>query len=506
MGIDPSMIKKTHLLKILFGIVDNTDWNVPANESFMVAKSGEYVVGAALAPDLSRLKQFIEAYGFIDKTPELVETSTEHLEKRFDSLKYRLEIIDTYFNRLKESMGPTLMKMYSIYTGYEEILTALRMSVFSTRAIFISGWIDAANKDRLFKILHGICGDRFMAVVADKRDPDAPVQLRNIKLLEPFELLVKTFGMPANSEIDPTPLTAITFVIMFGLMFGDVGQGLVLTLIGLLVTRVSKIKGKSKGGLSQAGGILIICGLSASFGGFLYGSIFSSEHIIPALWFHPMEHIMRLFLITIIIGSLFIIIGLITNIINNFMNSKYTEAFLEKKGLGILVCYTTVILLALRYTATGQGAALWEVGVFIFIPIVLFCLRGVLGPLLFSSHKPESITEYVVETFMEIMETGMSMLANTVSFIRVGAFALSHAGLSIVTYTLAGILDPTMTSIGAITTIVIGNIFIIVFEGVVCGIQSMRLEYYEFFSKFFQGDGVAFTPFTLKGKTVGGVG
>jgi V/A-type H+-transporting ATPase subunit I len=506
MGIDPSMINKASLVKIIFGIVDNTAFKVPTNENFMVVKTGRYVLGAALAPDLSNMLQFIKNFGFIDKTSDLVETSTENLEHRFDSVKHRLEIIDNYFKGLKESKGPTLMRLHSVYTGYGDILTALRMSVFSSRAIFITGWMDVANKDRLFKILQGVCGDRFVAVVSDQRDPDAPVLLKNINLLQPFELLVKTMGMPANSEIDPTPLTAITFVIMFGLMFGDVGQGLVLALIGLILIKISKMKGITQGGLSQAGGILIICGLSASLCGFLYGSIFSNEHIIPALWFHPMEHIMKLFFITIILGAVFIITGLGINIINNIMNSKYTEAFFEKRGLVILICYAAVVLLAVRYTGTGQSAALWEVGIFIFIPLVLFCLRGVLGPFLFSSRKPQSINEYVVETFVEILETGLSMLTNTVSFIRVGAFALSHAGLSIVTYTLAGMVDPTMTSMGAITMIVIGNIFIIGFEGVVCGIQSMRLEYYEFFSKFFQGDGVAFTPFTLKGKTVGGVG
>jgi V/A-type H+-transporting ATPase subunit I len=506
MGIDPSMIKGTSLIKIVFGTVDNSSWKVPTRENFMVVKSGNYVLGAALDPDRSKMMQFIKKYGFNDKTSDLVDTSTENLEHRLDSLKHRLGIIDSYFSRIRESMGPTLMKMHSIYTGYEEILTALRMSVFSSRAIFITGWMDVANRDRLYTILQGICGDKFVAVVSDQRDPDAPVQLKNIKLLQPFELLVKTMGMPANSEIDPTPLTAITFIIMFGLMFGDVGQGLVLALIGLMLSRFSKKRGKSRGGLSQAGGILIICGLSASLCGFLYGSIFSNEHVIPALWFHPMEHIMSLFFITIIIGALFIITGLGINVINNIINSKYTEAFLEKRGLVILVCYSAVVLLAVRYTVTGQSAAFWEAGVFIFIPLVLFCFRGVLGPFLFNSQKPQSISEYVVETFVEILETGLSMLANTVSFIRVGAFALSHAGLSIVTYTLAGIIDPTMKSMGAITTIVIGNIFIIGFEGVVCGIQSMRLEYYEFFSKFFQGDGVAFTPFTLKGKIAGGVG
>jgi V/A-type H+-transporting ATPase subunit I len=127
-------------------------------------------------------------------------------------------------------------------------------------------------------------------------------------------------------------------------------------------------------------------------------------------------------------------------------------------------------------------------------------LRGVLGPVLFQAKRPHDIGEYVTETVMDIVEIALGMFANTISFIRVGAFALAHAGLSIVTYTLAGMADPGLKTPAAIAILVAGNIFIIGFEGLICGIQSMRLEYYEFFSKFYKGDGVVFSPFVLKTK------
>ena len=207
---------------------------------------------------------------------------------------------------------------------------------------------------------------------------------------------------------------------------------------------------------------------------------------------------MKLFMTTILIGVVFIMTGLLVNIINNILNADYAEAFLEKKGLAILVIYTAIILFAVNYQRSGQVPALWKISVFVILPLTLFALRGVIGPAFFHQESPHSASEYIIETVMEIVETGLSLFANTISFIRVGAFALSHAGLSIVTYTLAGIADPGLQSAGAILIIITGNIFIIGFEGLICGIQSMRLEYYEFFSKFFQGDGVVFSPFTLK--------
>ena len=500
MGIDPAAFRRARLVRMVFGTVENTEWEPPVGERFEVSKAGASVCGAALPQDHPALLQFLKGYGFTDRSEEVTGVSTEALDRRVETLRKRLATLDRYMGTLRDTAGETLMEMYGPYLEYTEVFTAMKLSLFSSKALFISGWMDEKDRERLLGILRGICGDRFIAVVSDRRDPDAPVRLMNSRLLKPFELLVKTMGVPANSEIDPTPLTAVTFVIMFGLMFGDLGQGLVIAIGGLILKRIAKKKRETESTLDQAGGILIACGISAAISGILYGSIFSSEHLIPAFLFHPIEEIMSLFSLTILLGALFIAIGLGVNVMNNLMNGNYTEALLEKKGLAVFILYIAIILLAVRYTVTGQGPARWVVGVFIAAPLVIFSLRGVLGPVLFKSHKPHSAVEYIIETCVEILEIGLSMIANTVSFIRVGAFALSHAGLSIVTYTLAGIVDPAMTSVGAITIIIVGNIFIISFECLICLIQSMRLEYYEFFSKFFRGDGVDFAPFTLKAK------
>jgi V/A-type H+-transporting ATPase subunit I len=372
------------------------------------------------------------------------------------------------------------------------------MSLYSSRAVFITGWMDIRDTEKLFEILRRICGSRFIASISEERDPHAPVRLANTRFVKPFELLVKTMGMPAADELDPTPLAAVTFVLMFGLMFGDLGQGIVLALAGAVLYRIAERKKGSRSTLGQSGAILIVCGLSAALCGILYGSIFSNENIIPALLFHPMSHIMNLFFLTILIGAFIIAAGLMVNIINCLLNSNYSEAFLEKRGLAVLILYGAAVLYFVRYAETGKGMPAWYGILFFLFPLALFAFRGLLGPVLFHSRWPHNWVDYVIETCVEILEIGLSMLANTVSFIRVGAFALSHAGLSIVTYTLAGIADPSLTSPGAIAIIIAGNIFIIGFEALICGIQSMRLEYYEFFSKFFKGDGVVFSPFTLK--------
>lgn len=497
MGIHSEIFTKAQLVKTAFGTVENAVGDVPSDRTFMLAKMDHYVFGIALPSDYPVMLQFLKDFGFTDKSGDVRPIPMENLRKRGEHLKRRRDVIADYIDHLKNEKGQTLRQLNNTYHAYEEILKAMRMSLFSARAMFITGWMDIRDKEKLVGIMQRICGNRF--VLSEQRDRDAPVRLLNMRWLKPFELLVKTMGMPSNNEIDPTPLTAVTFVIMFGLMFGDLGQGIVLILCGILLKKFGRERLKED--LAQAGGILMTCGISAAVCGLLYGSVFSSENIIPALWFHPTAQIMKLFAATILIGVVFIITGMIVNIINNILNADYTEAFLEKRGLAILIIYSVIVFFAINYQTTGTLPGMWQIGAFIFLPLIVFSLRGVLGPAIFQSARPHSIAEYVIETVMDMVEIALSLFANTISFIRVGAFALSHTGLSIVTYTLAGIADPSLKSAGAFIIIIIGNIFIIGFEGLICGIQSMRLEYYEFFSKFFKGEGVIFSPFTLKVKS-----
>lgn len=496
MGIGVEMLNKPGILQTVFGTVEQTGWRVPPYERFMVVRAGHFLFGMALPAFAADMMQFLKENGFEDHSGDVRTLPSAALEKRTDVLRRRLAALDAYVHRLKEEKGEALRRMNADYRAYEEVLKAVRLSVVSSRAVFLTGWMDAKEKARLLEIMKKVCGGGFIA--SEQKDANAPVRLRNLRLFRPFELIVKIMGMPSSNELDPTPLAALTYVMMFGLMFGDLGQGIVLMLCGWILRRFGQRKAREE--LAQAGGILLACGGSAAVCGLLYGSVFSSEHILPALWFHPTAEIMRLFFFTIMMGVAFILTGLCLNIINSLLNSDYAEAFLEKRGLAILVLYAAIVVFVLQYLKTGEPPALWALGVFIFLPLVIFSLRGLLGAAFLEKPKPHSTSEYIIETIMEIVEIALGLFANTISFIRVGAFALSHAGLSIVTYTLAGMADPSLKSAGAVIIIVLGNIFIIGFEGLICGIQSMRLEYYEFFSKFFKGDGVAFSPFTLPAK------
>ena len=132
----------------------------------------------------------------------------------------------------------------------------------------------------------------------------------------------------------------------------------------------------------------------------------------------------------------------------------------------------------------------------IVLPIVVIFFREVLGGLLErrSDWKPESWGNFLMQNFFEVFEYLLSYATNTMSFLRVGAFVLVHAGMMLVVFTLA-----EMTSgIGYILIAVVGNVFVMGLEGLLVGIQVLRLEFYEMFSRFFDGTGRAFHPVTVR--------
>jgi len=505
--INADVLKRMKLCGFVFGAV-NADFDEDlsdAHDTYFIRQHGRHVIGISLLEKKKEMLEFLERYGFKDETEkirssELNAASTSHLRQRIHILKGRLKRTEDSFNRLKDEWIRKLSGIHAAYLERETVIGAEKMFLFSREAMFLSGWMDKKNTDRLASVLRKVCGANFFLVVSTEAETDAPVVLKNNRLFKPFELLVKNAGLPGNTELDPTPFAAITYALMFGVMFGDVGQGLVLALVGLVMKLTARRRKRRESFIADAGSILQLCGVSAAVFGILYGSFFSNEHIIPALWFHPMENIPSLFFAVIMMGAAFIAVGILLNVINGLLVRDYGDALFGARGLVGLMIYAGLIFLFVRYIKTGVYPVTSELIAFIVFPLAIFSVRNILGFFFLGNTQPfpHGVLEYVVETLIEIMEMFSGFLGNTISFIRAGAFALSHAGLSIAIYTLARIINPDITTIAALLVLIVGNIFIILLEGLICGIQSMRLEYYEFFGKFFKGDGYAFTPFSLK--------
>ena len=370
--------------------------------------------------------------------------------------------------------------------------------------VLITGWIpEAAVQDVSLRLVERTRGRCVIEVLppGDAREDDIPVLLRPPRLLRPFEMLVSAYGLPKYHDLAPTLFVAISFVLMFGMMFGDVGHGGVLALGGLVALLKSRVPRTRDFGI-----LFVFNGLSSALFGVVYGSYFGipSWHKY-ALWGDPLEcNPMELMGLAIGIGVVLMSVGLLLNIRNRLWHRDWIDGVLGKFGVMGVVFYWGALALVTK-TATIQAQGWWTLALVLFlgIPVVSWALQEPLKLLLRRRAGPTSedggmvaaITESVVGAF----EGALLYLANTISFVRLAAYAMSHAALLMATFMLAAEVGRLSGGGPALSllVIVLGNGVAILLEGIVASVQALRLEYYEFFGKFFSGEGKPFQPFCL---------
>jgi V/A-type H+-transporting ATPase subunit I len=243
-----------------------------------------------------------------------------------------------------------------------------------------------------------------------------------------------------------------------------------------------------------------MAGLAATVVGFLYGSLFGKEGLLPALWISPFEDVTKLLISAVALGILLMSIGIIMNIINKFRRSICFRAIVDRAGIAGIVFYWGALGLVLRSAILGSSSHLGLLVMLLIVaPLVLLLFRELIDEqLIHKGHESEGAFVAIMSGGMDVMETLIGFLANTVSFVRVGAFALAHVGLCMAIYDIAAVVHVGPAGgLWSAVVIVLGNAGVILLEGLVVFIQDLRLEYYEFFSKFFEGAGTAFKPFRI---------
>lgn len=375
----------------------------------------------------------------------------------------------------------------------------------------VVGWVPTAEMPGLAERLKAVSKEILIETIPTERSghhSNVPVALTNNKWLKPLQNLITTYGRPSYGELDPTLLVAFSFPILYGAMFGDLGQGIVIMLVGYLSHKKIFMKG-----LSSLGLLLVYCGFFAAVFGALYGSIFGFEgHSIEQylnfkfepLWLSPLENILTILGFAIDAGIVILLLSYLLGLFNMIRARDWAHFWFGHTGvvaIGFYLSFLTILngLLGTTPIAPKIAVAISQLPLpfNILTPVFAF---GVMFSGLFRNiaegHRPlieGGIAMYLVASFMDLFESVISMLSNTLSFVRVGAFAVAHAGLSLAFFSLAG-EEPT---IGFWITLLIGNIFIIGFEGLIVYIQTMRLHYYEILGKFFHGGGMRFEPLRL---------
>lgn len=433
------------------------------------------------------------AHGPTDQAKTTIAATLEDLKRQLDEIYAQMKAI-TDLNRDKFSMAYSKIKFLSDCFELRKCVSVL------DGKFYMVGFVPENEAQAFIQSVEQV---KHVEAFAQPPDVDArfepPVKLKNGWFSRPFEQFVAMYGLPSPTDIDPTPFVAITYTLLFGIMFGDLGQGLVIMILGLILTKWKKM---------NFGKILTRIGLSSAVFGCVYGSVFGNEHLLDPLYQNlfgleekPIEvldagAINMILIASIVIGVVVILISMLFNIFCGFRCKDYRRAVFGQNGIAGLVLYGTTLV----------GAGLFFLGTNIFhpvvialcivLPLILIFLQGPLGDFAKRrTKKPEKVKwgEYISENFFELFEIVLSFLTNTMSFLRIGGFVLSHAGMMLVVMTLSS----TFASASPVV-MVVGNLFVMGMEGLIVGIQVLRLEFYEIFSRFYEGEGKEFAPIAIQ--------
>lgn len=442
------------------------------------------------------------------------------LERNKTEAAAALEEIQTERRNFAETHKGELYRLLQIYSIGSQIYS-VENSLESTEFVYrITGWIPAFLIRKVMKDLDELTQSRagireFLptevpSVISGQEK--VPVQVKHGKIVSNFERMIFSYGSPLYGTIDPTPFVALFFTVLFGIMFGDAGQGLCFLIIGILCC-LKKIK---ISGWEKFGGIFCCIGISSTIMGLLTGEFFANETLLRpfALWVTglfgtphaPILHMMpssdpasitRMFAFfgfTISIGFIINSCGLIINIINQFSLRRIGKALFGKTGISGAVFFWYVIIFAVRVALFNHAPAAYD---WVIISVSLFLTAcSEIFQRLVDGERPileNGLFSAVIGAVVEIIEVISSYLSNTVSFVRVGAFALAHAVLGYIINTFVELAPGA----GGIAVAILGNAIVVVLEGMIVAIQVVRLQYYEFFSKFFSETGREFKPFSF---------
>lgn len=415
------------------------------------------------------------------------------LKIRKDEIKDEIKAIKDEIYNIKSENLKKVEKYYSRLMMEFKIEELKSFIACTDEFFYLTGWVPAFKKKSLLKSLDKENNNLIIVFkeVKDLREGlNPPTCLRNGYLLTPFESIVKMYGIPSYDEIDPTAFVGISYMLLFGAMFGDVGQGLVLFIIGEILNRFKR--------RPNLGGVLARLGISSTIFGFIYGSVFGYENIINALVVRPMEEINTMLIAAIILGVVLLSIGYLYNLINSYKRRDVENGIFSRNGVaGLLFYWLLLYYIACRVLDKETFISGNAIVIILVILIIVTVLKEPLANLI-KGVRPlysEPVSDYYIEGGFGVLETLLSLLSNTLSFIRVGAFAINHVGLFIAFATLSKMMA---NNIESTATMVLGNVIIIGLEGLIVFIQGLRLEYYELFSKYFTGTGYEYNPCYLK--------
>lgn len=413
------------------------------------------------------------------------EEAIEAIGDESGFLSARSLAIATELGALKQVEESRFLEYYSYIRFLHDAYELRTHAGHSAERFYIVGWIPLHSAESYALAVEQVSD--FNCILSEPEDlpeMEPPIKQKRSSLARIYAPYLEMYGLPSYNEMDPGFFMAITYSIFFGMMFGDAGQGVILFLAGLVMYKVGRM---------WLGAIVSVCGISATIFGVVYGSVFGSEEILSGYHVLDGSHSTTILLLSAGLGVLMIAVCMLINIYNGIRQKDVGKIIFSANGICGLVFYLAVIFaLASVFLMESSVISAPYVIFLIVLPLALIFCKEPLSKLIKKDPNwmPETIGGFFIEGFFELFETVLSYVSNTVSFLRIGIYAISHAGMMMVVYLLAE------TSGGGhnLVVLVIGNIIVMGLEALLVSIQVLRLEFYEIFGRFYSDGGVKFTP------------
>ncbi|MBQ4128497.1 MAG: ATPase [Ruminococcus sp.] len=470
---------------------------------FPCSSDGKYYWGVYTAPidQADEIDGIFSALYFEHIEVEgLKGTPTDFITQQKEQVKTLKEKVDMLEQKAREYLKEhkeDILKIYSKLCELSAFYTIRSYAYKYHNNFILAGWIPAENEKEITDALHKI--ESIDVNTSDAKEEikhKPPIKFKNNFFSKPFEFYTQMYGTPNYGEIDPSGFLAFTYSLLFGIMFGDVGHGVLLFIAAMFMYKVKKM---------ELGRLLIPCSISSTIFGFVFGSVFGYEHVLDPMYNalfglkeKPIEVMESHWTMTIIysavgIGMFLVIIAMGLNIYSSFKRKDIGNALFGVNGVCGLVFYSSLVIGLVCSMMLGiKIMTPLYIILLIVLPLILVFFREPLSKLVEGEKNfmPESIGSFIVDNFFELFEVCLSYVTNTMSFLRVGAFVLVHAGMMQVVFVLASMFSGT----GYIITVIVGNLIVAALEALLVGIQVLRLEYYEMFSRFYIGDGRPYKP------------
>lgn len=445
-----------------------------------------------LALDTEMRENVIKEY---EEEAEKLQLLAEREEEE-EVIKDQIEKMQALVKVEEQDHYAQLMGKARFFDHILGIMTSERVPVMRTKMISVlQGWIPEEKVQILENIVDGLqerTGELLLLQYEEPGHEDHAVPTLEPtitpSILQPAWKLTTLRGWPSIHEVNPKYITILIFSFQFGLMFGDIGQGAIFLIMGLVLSRKFK-----RGMMSKLGSMFIPMGISAMIFGVMYDSIF----LIEGLLFHhhqilpnPIEETTSLLKLVFLIAALEMIFGLVIGAINEYKEGN-KWGILGEHGLGMILYIAGLYLSAMYFIRTGDFMGV--MGYWAFYMMIVGMVLAMVEPIIAAIAEGHFSIEVVGEGVGALLMTFVEGLANIFSFLRMAAFALAHASLAVAAHRLGSFM-------GTAASLVLMNVIAMSFEFISSSVQSLRLLYYEFMGKFYQGRGVPFKPFRTRSR------